>query len=601
MLSFEFKKAKPVSFFANCILILETLKSNIMKSHFILLFLMSFTLSLKAEVKEYSTIIYFNTDEFKLAETEQRKIIDFLKCFEVGSNIEIKIYGHTDNMGSIEYNKELSYNRANEVYQFLYSHGLKKELFEIDYYGEKKPVKSNMSEVNRASNRRVEVFVKTYYFNSLTELHENLKLGSEQVFSINPAQENLICGRDGVKIFLEKETFIDEYGNIVNSPVTLTLVEAVKFEDFIKNNLTTICDEKLIESGGMFKLEAFTSEDKKLRVNKPFIISVPSSKRENNMLVFNSSNGQNWQNTNQRISNKLQVKLPEYPKKAYVKYPEYDETPKPAYPVAPTKPRAPHTPKVESYKPDVKWYQFYKAEKIKKKYDERYLKAMQSYQIRDEKYDLRYSRYQSQLLMYKKNCLDYPQKLKEWYAYNEIAKENFKNSEEYLAAAEMEKIAQNDYAKRIAAWKNIRFEKLGEEAKILEKMGLVDNQFLNNYIFSFNQLGWINCDRFYSVPQNELVDITIIDTDTLEEKVLIVFKNINSMMSAYKTSKNGNYKVSRVPLNTKKDVFAYKVIKGKPYLCLQTINSEETVLDLKFKESSFVEIKKQLEEFNRST
>ena len=350
----------------------------------------------------------------------------------------------------------------------------------------------------------------------------------------------------------------------------------------------------------MFTLESYTSETKKLQANKPFIVSVPTNKRENNMLVFNSANGQNWQNTNQRISNELQVKLPEYPKKAYVKYPEYEETPKPIYPPAPSKPRAPHTPKAESYKPDVTRYQFNKAEKIKKKYDERYLKAMQSYQIRDEKYDLRYSRYQSQLLMYEKACLEYNQKLKEWHASNEIARANFKNSEEYLAAVEMEKIAQDDFAKRVIAWKNLRYEKLGEEAKKLEKMGLVDDQFLNNYIFSFNQLGWINCDRFYSVSENELADITIMDADTLEEKVLIVFKDINSMMSAYKPYKSGNYKVSRVPLNTKKDVFAYKVIKGKPYLCLQTINSEETILNLKFKESSFVEIKKLLEGFNRS-
>jgi len=68
------------------------------------------------------------------------------------------IEGHTDNVGSDEYNQTLSERRAQSAARFLTTH------FEIDPdrlvvtgYGEKNPIADNSSEEGRQKNRRVQV------------------------------------------------------------------------------------------------------------------------------------------------------------------------------------------------------------------------------------------------------------------------------------------------------------------------------------------------------------------------------------------------------------------------------------------------------------
>ena len=74
--------------------------------------------------------------------------------------MKMKISGHTDNVGTDEYNMELSKKRAAAVFDYLISQGISKERLTYEYYGSSKPLIKNDSDEHRALNRRVEFEIK---------------------------------------------------------------------------------------------------------------------------------------------------------------------------------------------------------------------------------------------------------------------------------------------------------------------------------------------------------------------------------------------------------------------------------------------------------
>jgi len=72
---------------------------------------------------------------------------------------QITIVGHTDSVGSDQYNLQLSLRRATAVADYLITRGVAKSRLGTEGHGEMEPIASNDSEEGRARNRRVEIFV----------------------------------------------------------------------------------------------------------------------------------------------------------------------------------------------------------------------------------------------------------------------------------------------------------------------------------------------------------------------------------------------------------------------------------------------------------
>lgn len=70
---------------------------------------------------------------------------------------KILLVGHTDDVGSSEYNAELSERRARAVANFLTRNGVPEELLYFQGAGESLPVADNRTELGRVQNRRVEI------------------------------------------------------------------------------------------------------------------------------------------------------------------------------------------------------------------------------------------------------------------------------------------------------------------------------------------------------------------------------------------------------------------------------------------------------------
>ena len=71
----------------------------------------------------------------------------------------IRVEGHTDSVGSEQYNMDLSFRRANSVRDLLAQRGVDIRRIETVGFGETKPVATNDTEAGRQLNRRVEIKV----------------------------------------------------------------------------------------------------------------------------------------------------------------------------------------------------------------------------------------------------------------------------------------------------------------------------------------------------------------------------------------------------------------------------------------------------------
>jgi len=102
--------------------------------------------------------IYFDTDSTVLKEKSIRVIEGFFEFLVDNSNVKVEIQGHTDNVGSDDYNYILSEGRAESVYDELIAMGIPEEQITFKGFGESKPIATNKTSKGRAKNRRT-VFV----------------------------------------------------------------------------------------------------------------------------------------------------------------------------------------------------------------------------------------------------------------------------------------------------------------------------------------------------------------------------------------------------------------------------------------------------------
>jgi outer membrane protein OmpA-like peptidoglycan-associated protein/tetratricopeptide (TPR) repeat protein len=100
--------------------------------------------------------IFFDTNKFNIkdeSKPELKKLIDFLN---LNPTVHIEVSGHTDNVGSDQFNQTLSENRAKAVYQYLVTNGIIASRLIFKGYGETQPIASNDTDEDRSRNRRTE-------------------------------------------------------------------------------------------------------------------------------------------------------------------------------------------------------------------------------------------------------------------------------------------------------------------------------------------------------------------------------------------------------------------------------------------------------------
>jgi OOP family OmpA-OmpF porin len=83
-----------------------------------------------------------------------QKVLALLKS---RPDLKLEVQGHTDNVGSDDYNLKLSDARAASVAAWLVSKGITADRLTAQGYGMRQPIADNGSDEGRAKNRRVEL------------------------------------------------------------------------------------------------------------------------------------------------------------------------------------------------------------------------------------------------------------------------------------------------------------------------------------------------------------------------------------------------------------------------------------------------------------
>ncbi|MFA9212890.1 MAG: OmpA family protein [Candidatus Methylacidiphilales bacterium] len=254
------------------------------------------------------SIINFENNSFQLAEKNSYKLDSLIKEIKANNNIKgVDIIGYTDNKGNYLSNHNLSKNRAESVLKYLVKAGIDNKLLLAKYLGSKAPVSKNDNEVGMAKNRRVEIIIhykkeisenlsKTNHHNTFQCI--NYKNLDKQQFKFKQNNEIKIVGKEGTKIIFSAASFVDSMGNLITEELEFTLYEVYKISDMLLSNLQTMSNDNLLETSGMFSINAFSRGKKAyLKSGMNYQFEIPTKNSDKNVKVFygdTSKRNINW-------------------------------------------------------------------------------------------------------------------------------------------------------------------------------------------------------------------------------------------------------------------------------------------------------------------
>lgn len=100
--------------------------------------------------------LFFELDSYQLLDQSLVELKEVLRFMNNNKTSKIKITGHTDNTGSVDYNKRLSEQRAKAVVDYLIQQGVDKSRLLFEGMGATQPITDNSTEISRRKNRRIE-------------------------------------------------------------------------------------------------------------------------------------------------------------------------------------------------------------------------------------------------------------------------------------------------------------------------------------------------------------------------------------------------------------------------------------------------------------
>ena len=106
-----------------------------------------------------SDYLKFEFDKAELRVEDRELLSRIAGILLTSKDYAVSVNGHTDDVGSAEYNQELSERRAQAVRDYLVGAGLSREIFTVTGHGKSLPVVQGTSDEARAKNRRVELGV----------------------------------------------------------------------------------------------------------------------------------------------------------------------------------------------------------------------------------------------------------------------------------------------------------------------------------------------------------------------------------------------------------------------------------------------------------
>lgn len=104
--------------------------------------------------------VNFHTDSAQLTGSATVILDEVTATLAQCDSVPVVISAHTDSIGTLEYNQDLSERRAESVVDYLDSRGIDRQRLQPMAFGESNPIDSNKTSEGRRRNRRVELIAR---------------------------------------------------------------------------------------------------------------------------------------------------------------------------------------------------------------------------------------------------------------------------------------------------------------------------------------------------------------------------------------------------------------------------------------------------------
>lgn len=101
--------------------------------------------------------LQFETDSYRLTPPSRYELDQVAELLLINPKLKVQLFGHTDDLGSEQYNLRLSRNRATSAAGYIETLGINRSRIEVFGYGKQKPLITETTEQARSINRRVEI------------------------------------------------------------------------------------------------------------------------------------------------------------------------------------------------------------------------------------------------------------------------------------------------------------------------------------------------------------------------------------------------------------------------------------------------------------
>ena len=103
--------------------------------------------------------IYFEHDRVDFMPRALVQLDQLLTFLNKYPTMRVEIIGHTDNVGTDDYNQQLSIRRSTAVVNWLAARKINRDRLLASGFGSSQPINSNSTSLGRSKNRRVEIKV----------------------------------------------------------------------------------------------------------------------------------------------------------------------------------------------------------------------------------------------------------------------------------------------------------------------------------------------------------------------------------------------------------------------------------------------------------
>ncbi len=115
-----------------------------------------FSVNKDGKLEFKAEIVYFAFDDATLTPEGQARLDAIAAHMKTADNEKLKVEGHCDDRGSIEYNLALGQRRAESVRKYLETLGIGADRLEAVSFGSEKPAMAGQGEDVWSKNRRAE-------------------------------------------------------------------------------------------------------------------------------------------------------------------------------------------------------------------------------------------------------------------------------------------------------------------------------------------------------------------------------------------------------------------------------------------------------------